>query len=180
MEKQNIVKGNRLGCFFECGCMQDANTKRTKDRKLRGVCPIHRERIAGYVYKCFSCGRIFRKKVKRSGRCPDCVKDHKLWYTFDNYRKKKAANGGKPPTQKPKPKRKRPMFYQSKRGDCKFGQYCLNRQIYNKEEFNCYGCRRFETKKYDIMDFMTSSDSRWGDTMKYEADKSARGKEKAI
>lgn len=141
-----------MGYIFTCGhgCPPDAimpEDERAKRKDKRILCPVCGQHGYKKVYKCSECGAYF-KTGSRGGVarvCGACRKD--LRYMSNVAKKNKAAR---------RKIKNKPLFDQTRRGECKWGTYCIDQQLKKGIEFNCHGCRRFELLSLDVLDYMST------------------------
>ena len=155
------ITGNCIGRVFKCGCAQSSLAKPTRNKKWAFACKAHGATVDYKVFKCFDCGQFFKGKGKRAGRCPSCKQDHvqNAWRAKAEIkraeREAKAEAGIVEEEEATEPSTED----HSERWHCKWGDYCMNRECFQGIKFDCNGCRRFELKELDIMDYTRAADA---------------------
>ena len=160
---QEIINGNRIGIVFKCGCRFPLGVPKQRNREQHVICPVHGERIRGYIFKCYDCGRFFEDNTLRRARCQDCTEDHRLDYLCHQYQKRKKRRAEE--REERYIEDIKPIETQVRRGDCMWGQYCVNTQCKTGVVFNCHNCIRFERIEDDVMEFVETSKECWCDQM---------------
>ena len=158
------MKNNILGYRFECGCRYPIDMLSEQDKKHGILCPIHGTPWTHKIFKCLECGMYF-KTTSHTGaiRCKSCQKDHTQYLSREWQRAKriwKKENPGIEYKSETKPKKD---IDQTRRGICAHGIDCVNNQLKNGIEFNCNGCQRFKRLELDIMDYISTTDTRWAE-----------------
>ena len=166
------MENNCIGFKFPCGCRYPverfANRKKSNGTTPGIVCPIHGVKWTHKVYKCIECGMYAEtKSIAGAQRCKLCQADHYGFLRREYNRQlqleknrvfKLRAKGA--PVSKPRVKR---LIDQTRRGICAHGIDCVNNQLKNGIEFNCNGCQRFKRLELDIMDYISTTDTRWAE-----------------
>jgi hypothetical protein len=145
---------NTIGIVFECGCQvpYSGNGKIYHDpNNNRIVCQKHGARIRAKIYFCRECGEIFERNTKSAAYCEECQKENlaaSIARSTANKRDRDDCEDGR---------NKKEDFDQEKRELCRFGDYCMNKECFLNEVFNCFNCPRFDpVVKFDILDYAST------------------------
>ena len=146
MARPKNNENNFIGYLFGCSHGCQASSLMYKNGRIKKLqCPICGNTDAYKVWKCIECGKFFTRGIIGTPlRCYQCAADMKGFQDFKNHY-------GEP--------KKKPPFDQSRRGECKFGDECRDRQLMTGKRFNCHGCSRFEKLEFDIMDYVRGQSS---------------------
>lgn len=146
--RENTFIGYLFGCSH--GCPPEVippRRERIKNRNYKKIeCPICGNKTVFKVFRCIECGRFFKKHpCGVVYRCPPCREETINAVARAAYKNRNAE-------QK---KRKKPID-QTRRGECKWGTYCIDQQLKTGIEFNCHECLKFEPLTLDVLDYMSA------------------------